>query len=121
MVQNVLPVSILCDKRNPPQCYFDSVVVISLNHFLQRIVRKCICPWLPVSACAEPTGIERRPLETERLQLWNGAEHLFGREIHLVSPSAPVRLVVGLGGMSEAETTLLQQLGISAQRFIEIT
>src|SRR5271167_1307358 len=81
-------------QRQPPQLNLDSLLVELLDHVLDGVSGKGIAARLPVAVIVEPTIVESRPVNSEVLQLRNGAEHLRRGDIGQIAPAAPTHRVV---------------------------
>src|SRR5512135_973252 len=104
MIEDVLAIPVFDNQRYPPYRDVNAGVVVRLDHSLQRIAGEGFRARFPVATGREPSRIQSCPTQTELLQLGDCAQHLLGSEVHLVSPAAPVRLIVGFRGMGKTQT-----------------
>jgi hypothetical protein len=80
-------------ERNPPQRNSELRTVKAVND-LPNASLTDVRPRVPIPSVVVPSGIQSSPVESELFELRYGPDNLRGCEFELVTPSAPVRLVI---------------------------
>ena len=120
-VRLIAPLAVFDPERYPPDLRANPLLVKLLDHFLDSVVREGVRAGAPVTVLVEPAVVERRPPDVELLQLRNGAQHLRGRDVELVSPAAPEYIVGFFRWLPQGPTFTLKGSRVEAQGLVEIT
>src|SRR5689334_4896093 len=80
-------------ERNPPQRNSE-LRIMKAVHDLPNAGFTDVRPRVPIPSVVVPSGVESSRLQSQLFELRYGPDNLRGCEFELVTPSAPVRLVV---------------------------
>src|SRR3954451_13791432 len=93
--------SILDPQREPPNLRIDLFLMEVVHHLFDGVTGESIFARTPITIGVEPAIVQRGPVDSELLQFRDRAGHLFGRDVKLISPSAPRYSVVLVGGLRQ--------------------